>query len=221
MKINYLIGSGVALIALMCFWIPALVTAMDFDSAPTCNAAPNSTCVVRQETTVQQVGSTPKGRSTNYWIALTGFGQILLPSEDDAWKTAHAGDPAVAVIWRDRVAAIEVRGVTSATDESPDEQVNAWTAAFVVALGALTGAILLAVRDRVRWLARCGPAYPLWALFSGVGIGLAIVINNVLLWIATPLLSAVVAVLIAVEFFVLQPRVEADRALEEAAKKYL
>lgn len=77
------------------------------------------------------------------------------------------------------------------------------------------------MEDRVRWLARCGPAYPLWALFSGVGIGFGFLINNVLLLIAMPLLSAVVAVLIAVEFFVLQPRVEADRALEEAAKKYL
>ena len=36
---------------------------------------------------------------------------------------------------------------------------------------ALLATVLLAVHHRVRWLERCGGAYPVWALLSGIAVG--------------------------------------------------
>lgn len=118
----------------------------------------------------------------------------------------------MATIWRGAVTAIEVRGVTSATKSSPDEAVTFLTGVLTALFGVLLGAVLLAVRDRIRWLERCGGIYAVWAGMSGVVLGIALVAGPVWLWPILLILSALVAGLIAVEFFISQPRIAARTA---------
>lgn len=220
-KLGLLIAGLIAFLVVVGFWIPVFGSELAYHSARPCTSKSTSSCLSKQVAVVQSVDAVTAGKSSSYYLTLSGLGQIEMTSDDAAFAAAHVGDTAVATIWRDKVTEVRVRGVTSATQDSPREIFQELTGVLLAALGLLLGAAITVVRYHVRFLVKTGGAYTAWSLVSGVALGASVASGNVWLYVLVPVLSAIVAVLIPVEFFVLQPRIEADRLLEEEAKRYL
>ena len=220
-RLGLVLAAGTLFAVTAGFWLAATLASAEYDSAPRCAGPAGPSCVAVESSVVESVEATAAGKSDDYWITLTGFGRIQMPSADKAYETAQPGDPATVTIWKGLVATIEVRGVTCATQDNPDEGSRDLTAILLATFGALLAAVLLAVRDRVRWLKVCGGAYPFWALLSGIAVGIGYAAGPFWLWPIVLAVSGIVAGLIALEFFVLQPRLAARNAAVEGWEAYL
>jgi len=207
--------SVVPFLVTLAFWVPAAVRGIDYNDAYECSSAPNPACYVEQRATVEAVDMSGEGNSAQHYLVLSGFGEVYLTSGFGVWDTANAGDVASARVFRGVVDAVEVRGVTSQTRYSPDVLAKRLTGVLVGTFGLILVALFLwAAAGKGRMFVRSGVVYALWGGLSGVALAFAIAFGPTWLWLTGLVASAVIAVLIAIEFAVLQPRIAAREAEE-------
>lgn len=196
----------------LAFWVPAAIRGIDYYDAHECSSTPNPACSVEQRATVEAVDSSVPGNGSQFYLVLSGFGEVYLTSDSGAWDTAHVGDVATVRIYRGVVDAVEIRGVTSQTRYSPEVPAKRLTGVLIGTFGLILAACFLWAANRFRMFVRSGMVFAWWGGLSGVGLGFTVGLGPSWLWLTGFGVSALIAGLITIEFAVLQPRIAARDA---------
>jgi hypothetical protein len=213
-----LIASTLIFLAMTVVVTPFVVRGFDFNAAYKCSAAPNPACYTEQSDEVRTVGEDGIGKSAQPYIVLRNSGKFYVSSMPGLWASARAGDPATVWIYHGDVVTIEALGKTAELSSNPDLAARHVTGFEVAALGLLLCSLASHARGRLSWFTRCAQIYAVWALVSGVVVGLAVGEGPVpAVWMGFSATSLVIGILIGIEFFVLQPRIAAREAEEAEA----
>jgi hypothetical protein len=147
-----LVLAALMTLAIGCFMVPTELAARSYDSAPHCAAGVQGPdCVVFVQATVSSIGQATNGKTTSYWLELTGIGSgqtqfiPVSPGAGISGLIGHvaAGDQVTAVLWHGDLAQVESAGFVAVDSGSPDVTARNWLGGFAIPFSCLLGLLIM------------------------------------------------------------------------------